>query len=97
MGIAEERFAHLFERFYSIFEAGVQPESRPSVGLGLYLSQHIIASHVGYIEVQSTLGQGSTFSVVLPRYPASSTEQADDSASGEGEPSPFQNPQWLVS
>jgi len=97
IGIADEMFPHLFERFYRMPEDGVQPGSRPGVGLGLYLSQHIIAYHGGYIEVQSTLGQGSTFSVVLPRCIASSTEQADDTASVEGEPSPFQTPQWLVS
>ena len=39
---------------------------RPDVGLGLYLSRHIVEQHGGRIEVQSTPGEGSTFSVVLP-------------------------------
>ena len=94
VGITEEMFPHLFERFYSLGENGFQPGSHPSVGLGLYLSQRIIEQHGGYIEVQSTSGQGSTFSVFLPRCITSSTEQTNDVGS---EPTPFEAPDWLVS
>jgi signal transduction histidine kinase len=96
IGIADELLPHLFERFYWMPEDGVQSGSRPSVGLGLFLSQRIIALHGGTLEVQSIPGQGSTFTVVLPRCPASPTEHANDSAMVGGELSPFESPQWLV-
>lgn len=100
IGIAEELLHHLFERFYWMPENGVQSGSRPSVGLGLFLSRRTIALHDGSLEVQSTPGQGSTFTVVLPRCPgpasSTETEHADDMAMVGGEPSPFESPQWLV-
>jgi signal transduction histidine kinase len=97
VGIADEMLPHIFERFYGIPEEGVQPGSRPSVGLGLSLSQRIIAAHGGSLEVQSARGQGSTFSVMLPRCTIASPEQADDPTSAGAEPASFQAPQWLVS
>ncbi len=97
VGIADNMLPHIFERFYSIVENGFQPGSRPSVGLGLHLSQRIIEQHGGYIEVQSTPGQGSTFSVFLPRYTTSSEEQTNDEEIVDGEPTPFDAPEWLVS
>ncbi|MEO8970995.1 MAG: hybrid sensor histidine kinase/response regulator [Ktedonobacteraceae bacterium] len=97
IGIADEMLPHLFERFYRLPEDGVQPGSRPSVGLGLSLSQRIVAAHGGSLEVQSIPGQGSTFSVVLPRSTAASTEHANDTPIAGDDPSPFQAPQWMVS
>ena len=97
IGIADELMPHLFERFYRMPENGVQVGSRPSVGLGLSLSRSIIALHNGSLEVQSIPGQGSTFSIILPRYTAPSTAYTNDAALEEGEASPFAAPQWLVS
>lgn len=97
IGIADEMLPHIFERFYRLPEDGIQSGPRPSVGLGLSLSQRIIAAHGGSLEVQSTPGQGSTFSVVLPRCAAASTEQTHNTPITGNEPSPFQAPQWLVS
>jgi signal transduction histidine kinase len=97
VGIADEMLPHLFDRFYRMAEDGFQPGSRPSVGLGLYLSQRIITQHGGYIEVQSTPGQGSTFSVFLPRCTTSSVEQTSHEEVVGGEPTPFEAPEWLVS
>ena len=45
--------------------------SGQGTGLGLSISYGIIEQHDGRIEVQSTPGQGSCFSVVLPRKPPS--------------------------
>ncbi len=96
VGIAEEMLPHIFERFYRIPENGVRPGSRPSVGLGLSLSQRIVAAHGGSLEVQSILGQGSTFSVMLPRCSSASTEQTSDTPLATDEPTPFEAPEWLV-
>src|SRR5437588_1223860 len=75
IGIAVEQLPHIFEQFYRMPEVEVQAGIRPGVGLGLYLSQHIVERHGGHIEVQSSLGEGSTFSVILPLAASSTAEE----------------------
>jgi two-component system, NtrC family, sensor histidine kinase HydH len=58
IGIPRDRLKKLFIPFYTTKTKGT--------GLGLAISQRIINQHGGTIEVRSTLGQGSTFSVFLP-------------------------------
>lgn len=60
LGIAPEELAHLFEPFYTTKPVG------KGTGLGLSISQSIIHKHGGRIEVDSEIGQGSTFRVCLP-------------------------------
>lgn len=63
MGITEEEQPQIFKRFYrSPSVAGAE-----GVGIGLYLARQIISEEGGYIKVHSIPGQGSTFSVYLPR------------------------------
>ena len=98
IGIAEEVLPHIFEQFYRGPEAEVQPDKHSSVGLGLYLCQHIVELHNGRIEVTSSPGKGSLFSVILPIYTSPTTEEREDTPSEhEHEPTPFPPPQWLVS
>ena len=61
-GIAPEDIGHLFERFYRIPGS----ESAEGSGLGLSVAQKIVEEHNGRIEVQSTLGEGTTFTLFLP-------------------------------
>jgi signal transduction histidine kinase len=58
IGIARDRLKKLFIPFYTTKQKGT--------GLGLAISHRIINQHAGTIEVRSTIGQGSTFSVFLP-------------------------------
>ncbi|MGB9593030.1 MAG: ATP-binding protein [Anaerolineae bacterium] len=58
------------ERLQRIFEPFVSYKSDRGAGLGLAISSKIVADHGGCIRVQSEVGVGSTFTVVLPRRPA---------------------------
>ncbi|MGI8482958.1 MAG: sensor histidine kinase [Thermomicrobiales bacterium] len=62
MGIVPADLPQIFERFY---RADAARETSGS-GLGLAIARWIAEQHAGRIEVTSTLGVGSTFSVVLP-------------------------------
>ncbi|MEG0895447.1 MAG: HAMP domain-containing sensor histidine kinase [Oscillospiraceae bacterium] len=63
IGIHEDEISKIFARFYRSTEVS-QVEG---VGIGLYLSREIIAKQGGYIKVKSEIGNGSTFSVFLPK------------------------------
>ncbi len=97
VGIAEEVLPHIFEQFYRGPQAEVQPGIHSSVGLGLYLCQYIIEQHNGRIEVTSSPGKGSMFSVILPIYTSPAAEEMEDITLTEHAPTPFPPPQWLVS
>lgn len=76
-GIAPEHMHRLFEPFFTTKEVG------SGTGLGLSLSYSIIKKHQGDILVESTPGEGSSFTVVLPVHAAATAEQstaASDSA-----------------
>lgn len=62
-GIAPEHYNDIFKRFYR--ESSVSKEE--GLGLGLYIARNIITLQGGYMMVHSVLGQGSCFSVFLPR------------------------------
>jgi two-component system, OmpR family, phosphate regulon sensor histidine kinase PhoR len=63
-GIAAEHLPRLTERFYRVNTA--TSREKGGTGLGLAIVKHIAARHRGRVEVQSELGQGSTFSLVFP-------------------------------
>ena len=63
-GIAAEQIPHLFERFYQADSAIGSKE--PGTGIGLSLVGELAALLDASIEVDSTLGQGSTFTLTLP-------------------------------
>jgi two-component system phosphate regulon sensor histidine kinase PhoR len=63
-GIAPENVPRLTERFYRV-DVG-QSRAEGGTGLGLALVKHILARHEGRLEIDSALGQGSTFTAVVP-------------------------------
>lgn len=63
IGIAEEDQAQIFGRFYR----GRQVREQEGLGIGLYLAREIAQKQGGYLKLSSRPGQGSTFSLYLPR------------------------------
>lgn len=64
IGIAAEEIEHIFDRFYRTDKARNHIQS--DHGLGLAIAQTIIDDHRGKIQVTSRLGEGSTFTIMLP-------------------------------
>jgi signal transduction histidine kinase/DNA-binding response OmpR family regulator len=62
-GIPAQDQPYLFDKF---FRASNTPEDTPGTGLGLSIVKSIVDQHDGRIWVESELGQGATFTVVLP-------------------------------
>lgn len=65
-GIAPQDLPHVFDRFYRADKARTGG-GRDHAGLGLSIAQVIARAHGGEITVESTVGQGSRFTVRLPR------------------------------
>jgi two-component system NtrC family sensor kinase len=63
VGMSSEQLAHIFEPFFTTKDPG------KGTGLGLSSAYHIISQHGGEIHVDSELGTGTTFMVLLPALP----------------------------
>lgn len=63
-GIAPEHIARLTERFYRV--DGHRGRDIGGTGLGLAIVKHIVNRHRGRLKIESSVGTGSTFSVILP-------------------------------
>jgi len=63
-GIAVEEQEKIFEEFHQTDNSATRTKS--GTGLGLSIAKHIVEMHGGHVSVQSTLGIGSTFRVVIP-------------------------------
>lgn len=78
IGIPEEDMAHIFKSFYRADNARAIDSA--SSGLGLAIAEKIISMHRGMIHVDSTVGEGTTFSVVLPA--ATNWDRANEKTAG---------------
>lgn len=63
IGISEQEQNKIFQRFYRSEDV----TDKQGVGIGLYLSRQIIEAQKGYIKLQSKKGEGTTFSIYLPK------------------------------
>lgn len=63
-GIAPEHLPHLFDRFFRADRG--RSRAQGGSGLGLAIAQHIVRAHGGKLLVHSDIGQGSTFTAILP-------------------------------
>jgi signal transduction histidine kinase len=83
VGISAEQLPHIFDKFY---QADNQAQAATKgTGLGLAIAKEIVEAHGGQIEVESRVGEGTTFMVTLPteppgvrrpREPATASEEA---------------------
>ncbi len=73
-GIAAEHLPRLTERFYRVDRS--RSRETGGTGLGLAIVKHVVQRHGGGFDVQSVVGEGSTFSLVLPSV---RVRQRDDS------------------
>nr|WP_172875797.1 ATP-binding protein [Micromonospora inositola] len=84
IGIAPNEVDRIFERFYRADQA--RSRSTGGTGLGLAIVKHIASNHGGRVEVSSTLGGGSTFTLRLPASPPNDLEATLSSAEIEAGP-----------
>lgn len=65
-GIDEHHLTRLFERFYRVDKA--RSRKLGGTGLGLAIVKHIVSAHGGEVKVETRIGKGSTFIILLPHY-----------------------------
>ncbi len=88
VGIAPDDLESIFDEFRQV---GATEEREGGTGLGLALAQRLVGAHGGRLDVASTVGQGTTFTVTMPRmaatraasvHPGPGTVTAGDPAAG---------------
>src|SRR5690606_24350912 len=102
IGIPAEDLSHLFQKFYRVDNSDTREIG--GTGLGLYLSRRLVEAMEGRIWAESQHGQGSTFSVSIPRISHQEAmqliETLDSAAASEigpiVAPVPIEEPQYVA-
>ena len=68
VGIPEDAVSHVFERFYRVDKA--RSRKTGGSGLGLSIVRNLVERNHGRIDIESTMGVGTTFSVTFPAFDA---------------------------
>jgi signal transduction histidine kinase/CheY-like chemotaxis protein len=68
-GIPRDQLELIFERLYQVRSDSLHRGQSAGLGLGLYICRELVHLHGGQIKVESELGQGSTFTFILPEHP----------------------------
>ena len=66
-GIAQDDLDRIFDRFFSTKDSSEHEEECFGTGLGLSFCQTVVEAHNGNLRVESKLGKGTTFKIVLPQ------------------------------
>jgi len=74
IGIPAEDLPRLFERFYRVDKARARRSG--GTGLGLAIVKHIVEGHGGHVDVQSVVGQGSTFRITFAKQMPLETDES---------------------
>lgn len=83
IGIAKDAQERVFERFYRVDKG--RSRATGGTGLGLSIVKHVAADHGGTVELWSTPGRGSTFTLVLPRLHPEEPAETDPTVSPEAQ------------
>ncbi|MGC8594883.1 MAG: sensor histidine kinase [Candidatus Kryptoniota bacterium] len=67
IGISEADLQHVFDRFYRADKSRADHGQKRGSGLGLSIAKSLVEAHGGKIEITSTVGIGTSVSVILPR------------------------------
>ncbi|MFN8088014.1 MAG: ATP-binding protein [Mycobacterium sp.] len=83
IGIARADQERVFERFFRVDKA--RSRATGGTGLGLAIVKHVAANHNGSIRLWSQPGTGSTFTLCVPAYPDTNTDDPADRSAREEE------------
>ncbi|MGK5551303.1 response regulator [Actinomadura kijaniata] len=93
-GIPADELPHVFDRFHRI--AGTAGRSREGSGIGLSLVADLTRALGGEVTAASTVGEGSAFTVRIPRDPATGAARPLESVAGTAEPFAAEALRWTT-
>lgn len=67
LGIPADDLPHIFTQHYQVLRDGEHGDSSDGLGLGLFIGQQTVTAHGGQLDVSSTPGVGTRFTIRLPR------------------------------
>ena len=75
IGVSADKLPRIFEKFERVDNRDTRQAG--GTGIGLFLVKHLVERHEGTIDVRSTVGKGTTFTVHMPLKPKEALDEAD--------------------